>query len=262
MKNKGVFLVIILIVIVGVFVTVGTRQFVLEQKKQLPAASLGAQSFASAYSLPEGSKTGREAAPLPPPSEDGAEGAPVREAAPPPSEGRAEGAPAREAAPPPPQEEGLTQAPAAGRGRAAAAPPISPVTGSAANPQTDSSALTSEEYKKRLDAVDEQIQKMRESGLVPNTDTYRNMAEYEYRLWDKELNAIYNDILKGMTEDEARNLRNEERSWMKKRDETAQQTASKHKGGSIETTEYTASLAESSRARAYQLLNNYGDYLP
>lgn len=103
---------------------------------------------------------------------------------------------------------------------------------------------------------------MRESGIVPNTDSCRNMAEYEYRLWDTKLNAIYSDIQKAMTEDESKKLREEERVWMKKRDETARQAASKHKGGALETTEYTTSLAESTRERAYGLLKDYKDYLP
>lgn len=139
---------------------------------------------------------------------------------------------------------------------------ISPLTGMVEYKETAGTVLTEEDYQKRFQEVDSRIQKVKESGVVPNTDTFKNMAEYEYRLWDNELNTIYRDILKGLTEEETEELKKEEREWMKTRDETARKAASKYSGGSIESMEYTASLADSTRSRAYGLLEAYGDRLP
>lgn len=163
-----------------------------------------------------------------------------------------------------------TDAPAAEDGKAArksseesaSSVVISPLTGMVEYKETAGTLLTEEDYQKRFQEVDSRIQKVKESGVVPNTDTFKNMAEYEYRLWDNELNTIYRDILKGLTEEETEELKKEEREWMKTRDETARKAASKYSGGSIESMEYTASLADSTRSRAYGLLETYGDRLP
>lgn len=144
----------------------------------------------------------------------------------------------------------------------AASTVISPLTGVVEYKETTGTVLTQADYQKRFQEVDSRIQKVKESGVVPNTDTFKNMAEYEYRLWDNELNTIYKDILKGMTEEETEALKKEEREWMKTRDETARKAASKYSGGSIESMEYTASLADSTRSRAYKLLEDYGSHLP
>lgn len=139
---------------------------------------------------------------------------------------------------------------------------ISPLTGSqAASEKKASSTLTRADYAKKLADLDAQIQKMKDSEVEPNTDSYKNMADYEYRSWDSELNAIYQELLNCMPEDDAQALRLEEREWMKERDLTARKVISKYNGGTIESLEYTASLADSTRTRAYALLEEYGSYL-
>lgn len=139
---------------------------------------------------------------------------------------------------------------------------ISPLTGSqAASEKKASSTLTRADYAKKLADLDAQIQKMKDSEVEPNTDSYKNMADYEYRSWDSELNAIYQELLNCMPEDDAQALRLEEREWMKERDLTARKVISKYNGGTIESLEYTASLADSTRTRAYALLEEYGGYL-
>ena len=140
---------------------------------------------------------------------------------------------------------------------------ISPLTGSveSAEKNASSSAFTSEDYRKKLQDIDAQIKKMKDSGVEPLTDSYKNMAEYEYRLWDKELNTIYQDIIRRMSAEEADKLRAEEREWMNLRDQTAHKAISKYNGGTMESLEYTASMAVSTRTRTYELIEKYGGYL-
>lgn len=139
---------------------------------------------------------------------------------------------------------------------------ISPLTGSDDSGQVESAvALTGTDYLKKLQELDIQIKKMKESGIEPNTNSYKNVADYEYRLWDNELNTIYQDILGRMTAEDAEALRLEEREWMNLRDQTAHKASAKYSGGTLESLEYTASLAYSTRSRAYELVEKYGTTL-
>lgn len=82
----------------------------------------------------------------------------------------------------------------------------------------------------------------------------------ELKLWDNELNVIYDEILKRLDEKQAGELVEEERQWMKERDRLAAEAAKAFSGDAKESVEYTASLAESTRSRAYELVDAY-EYL-
>lgn len=124
-------------------------------------------------------------------------------------------------------------------------------------------ALTAEDYRKKLEDVDRIVKDLRETdGTANTTDSVKNIAEYEYRLWDTELNRVYQAVISAMSENEAEKLRSEERQWIRSRDQMAKQAAAKLKGGTMESLEYTASLSVSTRERAYELLEDYGELLP
>ena len=86
------------------------------------------------------------------------------------------------------------------------------------------------------------------------------MASNELKLWDSELNAIYDEILEHLDEKQTRNLVAEEREWMKERDRIAAEASKAVAGASLESVEYIASQAESTKLRAYELLDEY-EYL-
>ena len=90
----------------------------------------------------------------------------------------------------------------------------------------------------------------------------REAVAYEYRLWDAELNQIYQAIMAVLPDEETDTLRGLERRWIRERDTAAKQAAERYKGGTMENVEYTASLANSTRDRAYDLLDLYESYLP
>lgn len=122
---------------------------------------------------------------------------------------------------------------------------------------------TYEDFQKKLEETDKIMEEMRQTGALANTtDALKMTAEYEYRLWDTELNRIYQAVIEQMTETQAEGLRTEERQWIRERDQTARQAADKFAGGTMESLEYTASLASSTRERAYGILEQYGDLLP
>ncbi|MCI9584229.1 MAG: DUF1311 domain-containing protein [Clostridium sp.] len=141
--------------------------------------------------------------------------------------------------------------------------PVSPLTGVSGNgPGAPEETLSRDDYQKRLEEIDALIADMKQSELMSNTDSMSNIADYEYKLWDSERNRIYQALIQTMSGEDAEALKSEERLWLKTRDQAANQAASKYKGGTIERLEYAASLAISTRTRAYELLEEYGSCLP
>ena len=122
--------------------------------------------------------------------------------------------------------------------------------------------VTVQSYGRELDSAEASIKKLKSSETDTSTWSYLNLADYELKLWDDLLNRIYQDIIGNMDEAEADELRKEEKAWIKKRDADAKKVSSRYSGGTLEGLEHTASLAESTKKRAYELLEDYGSYLP
>ncbi len=117
-------------------------------------------------------------------------------------------------------------------------------------------------YVKRLQDLDSQIQKNRENQPGANVNaSVKSAAANELKLWDSELNDIYNAILERLEKEESEALVKEEREWLKERDVLAMEAAKKSAGSSNESIEYTFSLVESTRKRAYELAERYGQVL-
>ncbi len=116
-------------------------------------------------------------------------------------------------------------------------------------------------YLNRLRELDVQVQKNRQNQSVSNNYSAKKAAENELKLWDNELNVIYGEIMERLDASQASSLVDEEREWMKERDRLAAEAAKASAGGSMESVEYTISLAESTRLRAYELIELYGHLL-
>lgn len=116
-------------------------------------------------------------------------------------------------------------------------------------------------YQKHLLELDTQIRKMREESGDSNTYSMKVLVDKEFKLWNREQNAIYAAITEGLTEEDKKTLETSQQEWIKSRDAKAEEAAKKYSGGSLEEVEYTASMAESTRARAYDLLTEYMDVL-
>ncbi len=115
--------------------------------------------------------------------------------------------------------------------------------------------------KKRLEELDNQIQQMRDSQVESTAYSIKALSETELKLWETELSSIYMQIMDKLNSDEETALARDQRQWMNTRDAAAEKAAPKTSGGSIESAEYTASLAASTRQRAYDLLESYRNYL-
>lgn len=120
---------------------------------------------------------------------------------------------------------------------------------------------TAEDYRTRLEEIDSQIADQRSRNDGTTTYDMWAMAENERKLWDSELNSIYSVIKSHIPEGELEALVKDERAWIVSRDAKASEDAGKYAGGTLESVEYSASLAASTRDRAYYLVETYGEYL-
>ena len=268
-KNKGIWLVIAAILLIGIAVTFATSRFIRQNGgsldtvavTQMPVTAGGgipqAYSEGAGAETPAAAKKRMAAAPIE--EEDAAPGntgeAADQAAVPEPASSRimaAEGA----AAPAPESflmdsdeaagEAAVPETAAAGPGSredAAAVPSISPLgPGGSASLQNDEEEKLAY-YERRLAELDAQVQKMRSESSDSTTYSMKTLAEKELRLWNIEMNTIYADIIDGLDEEARSKLEGEQQTWTKSRDTKAEEAARKYSGGSLEGVEYTASQA-------------------
>ena len=112
--------------------------------------------------------------------------------------------------------------------------------------------------QERLVQVEAQIARIRSSDTDSNVYNVKNLAQSELKIWERELDAVYDLLMDSLREEEAEELKKEQQSWLEKASNDAREAASKKSGGSMESVEYTAAMAEAARARVYELLELYG----
>ena len=88
--------------------------------------------------------------------------------------------------------------------------PISPLTGAKENGAKTVPAI---DYRQRLMDLDSQIQKMREQETDSNVYSIKTSAETELRMWEGELNSIYNALLELLPQEDAARLASEQQEW-------------------------------------------------
>ncbi|MCR2823308.1 lysozyme inhibitor LprI family protein [Lederbergia panacisoli] len=111
-----------------------------------------------------------------------------------------------------------------------------------------------DEYLKKLNEMEE-ADRDEEAGT-----TMAELEEQEtdrYKKWDEELNVIYGVLKEQLSREQMDKLRDEQRHWIKSRDEVAKEASLKYKGGSTESLEYVATRASLTRERCYELVAHY-----
>lgn len=122
---------------------------------------------------------------------------------------------------------------------------------------------SSEDFAERFESVEANSEKLWSSISMENSVAYYAAAEQERVLWDYELNLIYGEIRKKLSEDETEELKYLELDWMKERDQYAEKMALKSPvmNAQNQNPVYTRALAEKTRERCYWLLDEYEDVL-
>lgn len=233
MKNKGVMISLAVILAVGILITKSTHSFVQRSLSDMAETegSLAQEQAFETSRLSDWEADGVEAAG----EESGAAN----------SMSKAGGV----AAAPPESISPLDPAPMAAATAEKAAD--SAERGAAAEEPVSS-------YMRRLLDLDAQIQKNRDAQTGSNgNNSAKSAASNELKLWDSELNTIYNEILKRLDKEDSEKLVEAQRAWLKARDSLAMEAARNSAGGSRESVEYTVSLTESTRQRAYELAELY-----
>ena len=226
MKDKRIWLVILGILVIGILVTGYTRSVV---KKQADSAAFEGEISTEASLGPFKEQTEEEAQK----EESGA----VQEQA------------QADTVVPETGEPAAISEPVPAMARSAV-----PESGRAATDSQADSPCEGGLYRQRLNDLDAQIQKMQEQERDPNVYSIKTSAETEVKMWDRELNAVYNALLGILPQEEAEELAKEQKEWLINRETAAGQSGKAEGVGSIS---YAASLVDLTRNRAYELADRY-----
>lgn len=82
-------------------------------------------------------------------------------------------------------------------------------------------------------------------------------AGEEYHSWDNMLNEIYGEIKKYLPENEMNELKAKQRQWITERDKAAEDAKKAFEGGTAAPLAYNSALAEKTKERCYQLVDEY-----
>ncbi|ADL50226.1 lysozyme inhibitor LprI family protein [Clostridium cellulovorans] len=116
-----------------------------------------------------------------------------------------------------------------------------------------------EEFLVRLDIIQKRLdllpeKKNSDAGI---TISMKSFYGDSYRCYDDALNEIYNLLKEQLSQDIMKNLEAEEINWITQKENAANAAASEFKGGTFEPVAYNTSLYNSTKARCYELVNNY-----
>jgi len=116
---------------------------------------------------------------------------------------------------------------------------------------------TKEKYLKQLNDIENSLGDLNDQY---NSGTQSEMHEAKSEIlkkWDNALNEIYGVLKKQLSADEMSSLQEEQRNWIKQRDQKAKEESSVFKGGTMESTIYVATQAQLTKERSYELVEKY-----
>ncbi|MDR2025660.1 MAG: lysozyme inhibitor LprI family protein [Hungatella sp.] len=279
-KNRGIWIVIGSILVIGILITLATSSFVKSKENvsdpvgitglsnsEVPEAYADAKGYGGTPELFSADAPAPKEAPAsaeePKQRNAGPAAAPKTETVPESSAQPAEAGLRMKIAIVSDQAEPAPQAAESSNEASTAETVISPISPDSKSRPVNSAASSegAAYYQRHLLELDTQIKKMREESGDSNTYSMKALADKELKLWNREQNAIYAAILEELNDEDIKSLETSQQAWIKSREAKAEEAAKKYSGGSLEEVEYTASLAESTRARAYDLVAEYMDVL-
>ena len=116
---------------------------------------------------------------------------------------------------------------------------------------------TKEKYLKQLNDIENSLGNLNDQ-YDTGTQTQMHKAKSEILIkWDNALNEIYGVLKKQLTADEMNSLKEEQRNWIKQRDQMAKKDADVFTGGTMEATIYVGTQAQLTKERCYELVREY-----
>ena len=114
-----------------------------------------------------------------------------------------------------------------------------------------------EEYLKKLSEAKNEVERIR-NNKIDDTMLALKTAEGEvYEILDGLLNEVYGVLKEQLPPEEMEQLRNEQREWIKYRDQTAKEASLKYEGGTLEQLEYLMVRNNLTEERCLELVKNY-----
>lgn len=127
----------------------------------------------------------------------------------------------------------------------------SPESNNSTDEVTESSK---EDYLKELNDMEEAD---RNEESATTTEGLEDQEADRYKKWDEALNEIYGVLEEQLGAEDMDKLREDQRNWVKERDEVAKEASLKYEGGTTESLEYVATQATLTKERSYELVANY-----
>lgn len=126
------------------------------------------------------------------------------------------------------------------------------------NDKEDTSNSLKDEYLEKLNEIDKKDREVPADTSKASTTVELEKEEAE-RLdrWDEALNEIYSVLNEQLSAEEIEQLREEQRDWIKERDQKAKEASLKYEGGTMEGLEYVATQASVTKDRCYELVAKY-----
>lgn len=115
-------------------------------------------------------------------------------------------------------------------------------------------ALDRIKYLNKLKDIQNQIDSMAPGDTTVEINQNTDAA---YKAWDGALNDIYGYLKDNLPNDKFKVLEKDEVRWIKEKEKNAKEAADKYKGGTAATSVYLGSLADQTKDRCYELVNEY-----
>lgn len=109
----------------------------------------------------------------------------------------------------------------------------------------------------RLQELDDQIARNRSRDADKTAISRKASAESEWMLWETELQRILGILKENLGVKEQEILMQQQKEWMRSRENQSVDAAQKQLGSSLEEVNYNRSLARLTRERVYELAEEY-----
>ncbi|RLL48346.1 DUF1311 domain-containing protein [Oceanobacillus piezotolerans] len=122
-------------------------------------------------------------------------------------------------------------------------------------PSDDSNAVLKQEHLKKLNNTKKEAEAL--EPVDSSTFALKKVEDDRWNMWDDSLNEIYGVLEQQLPPHQMEELREEQRNWLKLRDDNALEASYRFKGGTQEHVEYVSVLANLTEERCFELVNNY-----
>lgn len=123
--------------------------------------------------------------------------------------------------------------------------------------ETSNTFLTAEDYRTRFRNLDKEIKEHAKETGVSSNYAIKVRMESERKLWENEVDLVVQDLSGRLEDKERDDLAEAQRLWYQDREARAVEESEKKKGSALAELEYASQLVSGTRDRAYALVKEY-----